>query len=89
MSEDMVQGASEAASAVIGHPGTQRTFLPMREWLELGQVLNDRCPVRNYKFFRSWHTQMIRIGTGCSLDADGKTYGPGEYFLDPGRAARR
>jgi hypothetical protein len=57
-------------------------FLPMREWLELGQELNDRQRVFYRRYFRAYDTHMIEIGPGAKIKADGKTYGPGRYRLE-------
>ena len=61
----------------------QKIFLPVREWLELGQVLNDRQRLAECKYFRAWHTQQIQLGSGIKIKADGKTYRAGRYCLEP------
>lgn len=59
------------------------TPLPLREWLELGQAMNDLHPI-GPKYFRKWHTERIAIGSDkLAIKADGKTYrGPAIFYLD-------
>lgn len=59
----------------------QKYYLPIREWLELGQALNDKIIIRNFKYFTKYQTQEIRLGNGIKIKADGKNYGPGRYYL--------
>lgn len=55
--------------------------LPMREWLELGQALNDKR-ILAPRYFRADHTHMIEIGAGLSVKANRKIYKAGRYYLD-------
>ena len=59
------------------------TPLSLREWLELGQAMNDLMPI-GPKYFRKWHTERIAIGSEkLEIKADGKTYrGPAIFYLD-------
>ncbi len=56
-------------------------YLPLREWLELGQVMNDKSPVLYYKYFRKHDTYEIHIGKNLKVKADGKIYKSGIYKL--------
>lgn len=56
-------------------------MLPLREWLELGQALNDKRHAGT-RWFSKHQTMEIDIGPGCSIKADRKTYKAGRYYLD-------
>lgn len=60
----------------------QPTYLPIREWLELGQALSDKSWCHQ-GWFNKCSTAAIRLGKGCSIKADGKTYRAGLYRLAP------
>lgn len=56
-------------------------YIGLRDWLELGQALNDRCLIRSYRWFRKWHSQEIQIGVNCYIYANGKKFRAGRYML--------
>lgn len=77
--------ASEFAKTKAGTAIMSDDFpipLPLREWLELGQVIMEKHPMAP-KYFRKHHTMEIRIGANLEVKADGKTYrGPARYCLE-------
>jgi hypothetical protein len=73
---------------ILDHKGNPAIRLPIREWLELGQVLTDLHPMPP-KYFRADSTLSLGIGEGCKLKADGKIYRAGRYVLDRTTASAR
>ena len=59
----------------------KRKLLSLRDWLELGQAIRDKCYV-GPKYFIKWHTQEISIGENLKVKANGKIFKSGRYYLD-------